>query len=68
MKTSIFSGMKCVRNKATAIVLDLARMTQQSLSERLKSAPFSISTEGSNDATSKQYPLVVRTKNRDRTC
>lgn len=63
MKTSNFSGMKCARNKATAIVLDLARMTQKSLSERLKSAPFSISTDGSNDATSKQYPLVVRTKN-----
>jgi len=46
-----------------AMVLDLARMTQKSLSERLKSAPFSISTDGSNDATSKQYPLVVRTKN-----
>lgn len=55
--------MKCARNKATAIIHDLASMTQKSLSERLKSASFSISTDGSNDATSKQYPLVVRTKN-----
>lgn len=54
--------MKCARNKATAILLDLSKINQKTLSDRLQSAPFSIRTDGSNDITSKQYPLVVRTR------
>ena len=57
--------MKCGRNKATGILLELASITQRCLSERMKSNPFSVSTDGSNDATSKQYPIVVRTLNPD---
>jgi hypothetical protein len=38
-------------------------MTQTSLCERMRNNPYTISTDGSNDSGSKQYPLVVRTLN-----
>ena len=44
-----------------AILHDLARLTQKNLADRMRSGPFTISTDGSNDDTSKQFPLVVRT-------
>ena len=53
--------MKCGRNKATAIIMDLAKITKKDISERMRTGPFTISTDGSNDAKSKQFPLVVRT-------
>lgn len=52
--------MKCGRNKATALLIDIAGDAQKELAERMKTGPFSISTDGSNDSSSKQYPLVVR--------
>ena len=55
--------MRCGRNKATAILCDLAATTKKTLSERMASGPFTISTDGSNDETDKQFPLVVRTVN-----
>ena len=36
-------------------------MTQSALADRMRSGAFTISTDGSNDDTSKQLPLVVRT-------
>ena len=53
--------MKCVRNKATALLIDIAHSTEKNLTERMQMGPYTISTDGSNDASSKQYPLVVRT-------
>lgn len=55
--------MKCGRNKTTAILHDLAYMARSDLSKRMRSGPFSISTDGSNDDTSKQFPLVIRSIN-----
>ena len=48
--------MKCGRNKATAIIYDLADITKKSLAERMRTGPFTISTDGSNDDVSKQFP------------
>lgn len=56
-----FSAMKCGRNKATAIICDLADITKTTLAERMRTGPFTVSTDGSNDDMSKQFPLVVRT-------
>ena len=53
--------MKCGRNKATALLKELAHMTRGELADRMRSGPFTISTDGSNDETSKQFPLVIRT-------
>ena len=36
-------------------------MTRNELADRMRSGPFTISTDGSNDHTSKQFPMVVRT-------
>lgn len=58
----LITGMKCGRNKATAILVELANMKQKELSDRMNNNAFSISTDGSNDASSKQYPIVVRTR------
>lgn len=57
----LFLEMKCGRNKATAMIAEMATIQQKSLEERMKSGPFTISTDGSNDNISKQYPMVVRT-------
>ena len=54
--------MKCGRNKATAVVKAMADDMQECLRSRMKRLPFTVSTDGSNDAGtgSKQYPLVIR--------
>ena len=38
----------------------MAEETKDSLKSRMKRFPFTISTDGSNDAGCKQYPLVIR--------
>ena len=38
---------------------------KSNLIDRMKSGPVSISTDGSNDEKSKQFPLVVRTVGQD---
>ena len=60
-----FIGMKCGRNKATPIIKEMASSARENLIARMKSGPYSISTDGSNDSESKQYPIVVRTFNPD---
>lgn len=40
-------------------------MTQETLANRMRSGPFTLSTDGSNDAGSKQFPIVIRTLNPD---
>ena len=55
--------MKCGRNKATEVVKVMAKETSSSITSRMKRLPFTISTDGSNDAGSKQYPLVIRCVN-----
>lgn len=58
---SILSALKCCRMKATAMIKEMAAQTSTALVNRMRSGPYSLSTDGSNDAESKQYPLVIRT-------
>lgn len=50
----------CARTKTGAVVRSLAKSTDETLTEILKSQPFSLATDGSNDVgDTKLYPLVV---------
>ena len=53
--------MTCGRNKITVMMKELGLLRQDDLSGRLISGPYTVSTDGSTDEKSKQYPLVVRT-------
>lgn len=53
--------MACCRNKSTVLVKELAHKISHTLAERMKSGPFTLSTDGSNDEKSKQFPVVIRT-------
>ena len=53
------------RSKTTAMIKELAKQHKQELKARMQQTPFTISTDGSNDAGAKQFPLVVRTFNPD---
>ena len=52
--------MRCCLKKTTALVKELARGQQHSLADRMRTAAFTLSTDGSNDDKSKQFPLVIR--------
>ena len=58
--SKIASQMHCGRKKATCLVKTLAKTQQQCLTARLENMAFTLSTDGGNDSTSKQYPVVVR--------
>ena len=49
----------CVRTKTTAIVKEMATQGKSQILNVIKSAPFAIATDGSNNADSKLYPIVV---------
>ena len=55
--------MRCCRKKATALVKELSHGQQVSLSDRMRTSAFTISTDGSNDDKSKQFALVIRSVN-----
>ena len=61
--SKIAQAFSCARTKTTAIIKDIAKVHKDSLLERMKTSPFSLSTDGSNDSNSKLYPIVVRTVN-----
>ena len=63
--SKIISKYQCGRSKTTAIINKLARDTKDILIKQMKTGPFSLSTDGSNDDKSKQFPLVVRTIGED---
>ena len=64
--SKIAKGFASGRTKSTSIVKELASNRQHSLIERMKSAPFTISTDGSTDqAGEKTFPIVVRTVDPD---
>lgn len=52
---------KASRNKTNAILNNLAQDTKNKLINAMKLGPFTLSTDGSNDERSKQFPLVIRT-------
>ena len=49
------------RSKTTSIIKELGNQAQSELASRMKSGPFTLSTDGSNDDKAKQFPMVVRT-------
>ena len=59
--SAIASKLSCAKTKTTAIVKKLGALHKDKLLARMKNGPFSLSTDGSNDSNSKQYPIVVRT-------
>ena len=63
--SKIAEAFSCARTKTTAIVKDIAKKHKHTLLARMKSAPFSLATDGSNDSNSKLFPIVVRTVNPD---
>ena len=56
----IINNYACGRTKTTAVVKELARQETHSLISQMKSAPFSIGTDGSNDKSDKLFPIIVR--------
>ena len=60
--SSIAKDLKCARSKSTAMTKELSKVVKESLVDRMKKGPFTISTDGSNDMEkSKLFPIVVRT-------
>ena len=46
------------------MVKKMAENFKDDLTVRMKTGPFSIATDGSNDAADKQFPILVRTLNK----
>ena len=59
--------MQCGRSKATAIIQEMAQEEAAAIAERMRTGPYTVSTDGSNDCGtgSKQFPLVVRAINKE---
>ncbi|KAL8619095.1 hypothetical protein ACOMHN_019367 [Nucella lapillus] len=51
---------KCARTKATAITKCLAKLDVEDSANQMKSGPFVIGTDGSQEGGEKHYPIVVR--------
>ena len=49
----------CARTKTTAIIGEMANTSKQGLVDLLKTKPYSIATDGSNDDNSQLYPIVA---------
>ena len=49
------------RSKVTTLINEMAGNTKNCLAERMRASPSTLSTGGSDDGGSKQFPLVVRT-------
>ncbi|GFO30261.1 conserved oligomeric Golgi complex subunit 2 [Plakobranchus ocellatus] len=59
---AIAKDLKCARSKASALAKEMSVAAKESLVARMKTGPFTISTDGSNDMEKgKLFPLVVRT-------
>ncbi|GFN79849.1 connexin 27.5 [Plakobranchus ocellatus] len=61
--SAIAAGFKCARTKASCLVKEMTSSEIERLAALMRSRPFSVSTDGSNDTAaggSKDYPLVVR--------
>jgi hypothetical protein len=53
---------KCARTKATAITKCLAKLDVEDSANQMKSGPFIIGTDGSQEGGEKHYPIVVLLK------
>ena len=64
--SDIAKNFQCARSKGTAIVKEISAKATLSLGERISRQPFTVSTDGSNDAEChKLYPLVIKSVNPD---
>eukprot|EP00745_Piridium_sociabile_P042107 TRINITY_DN8429_c0_g1_i5.p1 TRINITY_DN8429_c0_g1~~TRINITY_DN8429_c0_g1_i5.p1 ORF type:complete len:377 (-),score=57.46 TRINITY_DN8429_c0_g1_i5:308-1438(-) len=63
--SKIAQRVQCGRSKATAVIKEMAAQTSNDLQKRMKAGPYTVSTDGSNDTDSKQFPLVIRSINAD---
>lgn len=60
--STVIKDIKCGRSKTTSLIKEIGDIGKETLVDRLKSGPFSVSTDGSNDMEKlKLFPLVVRT-------
>ena len=59
--SAIAPKFQCGRSKATTLIKEMAGNTKNCLADRMRASPFTLSTGGSDDGGSKQFPLVVRT-------
>ncbi|KAK7491635.1 hypothetical protein BaRGS_00017088 [Batillaria attramentaria] len=67
--SAIARGLKCGRSKATAMIKEMAAQAASGLQERMRSGPFTISTDGSNDAeVSPGVPCWVYPAHRAQCC
>ena len=59
--SQIAKELQCGRKKATGLVngVPAVEMRQIDIVTRMKSQVFTVSTDGSNDDRSKQFPIVV---------
>ena len=59
--SSIAKQFQCGRSKGTAIIKEIAAKSTISLADRMKVNPFTLSTDGNNDAGSKKlFPIIIR--------
>ena len=64
--SDIAKNFQCARSKGTSIVKEISAKATLSLGERISRQPFTVSTDGSNDAgCHKLYPLVIKSVNPD---
>lgn len=59
--SNIAQKFQCCRNKATTIVECMAADMKSDLRQRIRSGPFTIQTDGSNEQRDKMYPVVITT-------
>lgn len=57
--STIATKYSCGRSKTTALVHEMAAIKTENLTQGVMKGPYSLATDGSNDATFKQYPLIL---------
>ena len=63
--SKIAAKYECGRTKTTALVKCLAEDVEDDIVVKMKSGPYCLSTDGSNDQRNKQFPVVISLPNSD---
>ena len=63
--SAIASDYECGRSKTTELIKVMAKVTRESLAEKMKAGPYSLSSDGSNDQRLKQFPVVITVPGND---
>ena len=58
--SKIAAGLQLGRTKETVLLKEMSSMAMKELADVMKTRPFSITTDGSNEGEKKQFPLVIR--------